>query len=150
MIMNEIRHTILLFEPDAVRAGRIRLVLAGPVTSCLRVEWVTTLPDALRCLRRDEIEVVLLDTELCEGEGIDTLRRIRQVKPGVLVLLMSEPGDEPMPDRAGFGDAARGYPGPSNDTAPGLSGSTSLLDTLRRGVEAERLQRLSADVALTS
>ncbi|MDP3874015.1 MAG: hypothetical protein Q8Q80_15260 [Methyloversatilis sp.] len=150
MIMHEMRHTILLLEPDAARAGRIRLLLAGPAASCLRVEWVTTLPDALRCLRRLEIEVVMLGTELCEGEGIDTLRRIRHVKPDVLVLLMSEPGDDPMPDRAGFGDAARGYPGSSRDTAPGLSGAPSLLDTLRRGVEAERLQRLNAGAALTS
>lgn len=149
-IAHAVPHTILLLEPDLARAGQIRRALTGPATSCLRVEWVATLPDALQCLGRAEIEAVLLDTRLCAGDGIDLLNRVRQVKPDVLVLLMTRPGIVPAPEHTDGSDADSDHFGLRNIQAPWLPGTPWVLGTLRRGTEAERLQRPASEVALTS
>ncbi|MCQ9378950.1 hypothetical protein [Methyloversatilis sp. XJ19-49] len=114
--------TILLLEPDLARAGRIRLALMALATSRLRVEWAATLPDALQRLGRAEIEAVLLGGRPCDGDGADTLDIVRQARPDVRVWLMC---------RAGV-DAASALPG-----------------TFCRFVEAEQLERLPAEMALT-
>lgn len=146
---HRVPRTILLLEPDPARAGQIRLALAGPATSCLRVEWVATLPDALQRLGRAEIEAVLLDTRLCAGDGIDMLDRVRRVKPDVLVLLMSRPGIGSAPERVAGSVADEGHTGLHNVQAPWLPGTPWVLGTLRRGIEAQRLQYPSAEAALT-
>lgn len=140
--------TILLLEPDPARAGQIRLALAGPATACLRVEWVATVPDALQCLGRAEIEAVLLDSRLCAGDGTDMLDRVRRVKPDVLVLLMSRPGSGPAPERVDGSDADSGHAGLRKVEAPWLPGTPWVLGTLRRGIDAERLQRPTSEMAL--
>lgn len=148
-IAHAVPHTILLLEPDLVRAGQIRLALTGPATSCLRVEWVATLSGALQCLGRAEIEAVLLDPWFCDGPDINVLARVRRVRPDVLVLLMFRPGIEPAPEHACGSDADSGPTGLRNVQAPWLPGAPWMLGTLRRGI-AERLQRPPSEVALTS
>lgn len=120
--------TILLLEPDPARAGRIRLALTALVTSSLRVEWVDTLPDAIERLGRSEIEAVLLGGGLCDGDGVDVLDLVRNVRPGVLVVVLSRTGIEPAPD------------------VPGMHG---VLSTFCRGIEAESLQEPPTETALT-
>jgi hypothetical protein len=143
--MHEMPRTVLLLEPDAARASRIRLALAGgPGTPCPNVAWAATLPDALQCLGRFDIDVVLFGIELCRKEGMDMLSRIRGVKPHVMVLLMSEPCDEPVPEAVGCSGAAEArpdaHPGPGDDTESDLSGASSLLQALRRSFEAKQPQ----------
>lgn len=119
--------TILLLEPDPARAGQIRLALAGPATACLRVEWVVTLPDALQCLGRAEIEAVLLGGSLCDGDCFDVLDLVRNVRPGVLVVVLSRSGIEP---------------------APEVLGMHGVLSTFCRGNETEQMQALSTEAVL--
>ena len=120
--------TILLLEPDPARADRIRLALTALAASSLRVEWVDTLSDALERLGRSEIEAVLLGGSLCDGDGFDVLDLVRNVRPGVLVVVMSRTGIEATPE------------------APGMHG---VLSTFCRGIEAEPLQPLPTEAALT-
>lgn len=142
--MHGMPRTVLLFEPDAARARRIRLALKGPGIPCPNVAWAATLPDVLQCLGRLDIDVVPFGIELCKREGMDTLSRIRGVKPHVMVLLMSEPCDEPVPEAGGRSDAVGAHPdahpGPGDDTAADLSDASPLLQALRRSFEAEQHQ----------
>lgn len=127
-IGHQVPRTILLLEPDPARAGQIRLALTALAASSLRVEWVDSLSDALERLGRSEIEAVLLGGSLCDGDGFDVVDLVRNVRPGVLVVVMSRTGIEP---------------------TPAVLGMHGVLSTFCRGIEAEPLQPLPTEAVLT-
>jgi DNA-binding NarL/FixJ family response regulator len=64
--------------------------------------------EALDRVRSDDFDVVLLDVSLPDMNGIDTLKAIRTIKPGVPVLMLSVYQEEIFAVRA-MREGARGY-----------------------------------------
>lgn len=90
--------TVLLIEDIAADAELIRAALTGPgVRSSVRsfrIEWVVSLADALVRLDRGDVEVILLDLALSNGQGIVAFDQLIQAAPNALILVLSGTTDE--------------------------------------------------------
>ena len=86
--------TVLLIEDIAADAELIQAALAGKGDSSFRIEWVVSLTDALERLRRENVEVILLDLALSDGQGIVAFDQLIQAAPNALILVLSGTSDE--------------------------------------------------------
>jgi len=91
--------TVLLVEDDSSDASLIQKALAGAEggfegVSLFSVEWVARLSDALERLGRGDIEVVLLDLTLPDGQGLEAFDQVFQAAPNALILVLSGLMDE--------------------------------------------------------
>ncbi len=86
--------TVLLVEDIAADAELIQTALAGAGDSSFRIEWVVCLADALERLGREEVEVILLDLALSNGQGIAAFDQLIQAAPNALILVLSGTTDE--------------------------------------------------------
>jgi len=75
-------------EPDFLEMLARRLRLRG-----LEVLSAESGPEALECLERREIDVVVLDVRMPEMDGIETLRRIKDSWPRVEVVMLTGHAD---------------------------------------------------------
>jgi diguanylate cyclase (GGDEF)-like protein len=123
---------VLIVEDEATEAGRIREMLSasdGPnfvVTHAERVEA------ALRSVREDPPDVVLLDLSLPEGEGLDALARAKVAMSTVPVVVMTDEED----DQVGLGSVRVG----AQDYVVKQKCETQLLiRTLLNAVERHRM-----------
>ncbi len=73
-------------DHDVVRSG-LKGMLAG--TDIKVVGEVTTGRAALEYVLRNEVDVVLLDVRMPDGDGLDTLGRIKLDKPSLPILMFS-------------------------------------------------------------
>ena len=83
----------LVVEDDPLDATQVRRSLApgsGPLR--ISVELVSTLAHALDRLDKQATDVVLLDLNLPDSEGVDTVRRVRERSANVPIVVLS--GDE--------------------------------------------------------
>lgn len=92
--MNTSPTTVLLIEDDPADAALIQAALTAAEGSPFRVEWVTRLADALKRLRRDRFEVILLDLSLPDGPGLDAFDQVFLAAPDALILVLSGLTDE--------------------------------------------------------
>ncbi len=92
--MTDIPTTILLVEDDPADAKQIQEALTGAGGSRFRVEWVTRLSEALERLREAEIELILLDLTLPDGQGVEVLDRVFEAAPNALIMVLSAANDE--------------------------------------------------------
>ncbi len=93
-VMNNTKATVLLVEDDPVDAKLILDVLDNTANSLFRVEWVTSLSDAIARLTRGEVDVVLLDLTLPDAQGIKSFNRVFEAAPNALILALSGADDE--------------------------------------------------------
>ncbi len=60
-----------------------------------RISYKETLGDALSAIRDDSVQVVLLDLNLPDSDGLETLQSVREAAPALPVLVLTgnvEPG----------------------------------------------------------
>ncbi len=99
---------VLLVEDDAVDARLVERILAQsskPVK--FAVESVGSLSAAIDCLSSKKYDTVLLDLELPDSSGIETVQKIKQVIPNTLVVVLTGINDEemgPLAIRSGASD----------------------------------------------
>ncbi len=86
--------TVLLIEDIAADAELIQAALAGAGDNSFRIEWVVSLVDALERLRQKEVEVILLDLALSDGQGIAAFDQLIKAAPKALILVLSGTSDE--------------------------------------------------------
>jgi len=94
LTMNDAPTMVLLVEDDPADARLIQEALAGGEDGLFRVAWVTRLSDALERLGRENIEVVLLDLTLPDGQGLEVFDLVFQAAPNALILVLSSANDE--------------------------------------------------------
>jgi DNA-binding NarL/FixJ family response regulator len=81
------KRILLVDDSEPVRRS-VRAVLAEAVTG-LTVGEAGGATEALALVAREPWDVVLLDLSLPDRSGIETLRDIRRLRPGLPVLVMS-------------------------------------------------------------
>ncbi len=86
--------SVLLIENDADDAAIIKAALESPPNSAFLIEWLTRLDDAITRLATPGVEVVLLDLDLPDGQGIEAFNRIQKAVPKALILVLSGSSDD--------------------------------------------------------
>jgi len=87
-------HRILLIGRDAADAETIRAALAETQGRTFSVEWVRHLSAGVARLKTGQIDAVLLDLFLPDGQGLETFEHLWQVAPEVPILIVCNPRDE--------------------------------------------------------
>jgi signal transduction histidine kinase/ActR/RegA family two-component response regulator len=87
---------ILLVEDNPGDADLIREMLPTSEDSGFTVHCVTRLADAVAHLRKNETDLALLDLDLPDSRGIDTVRAARQAAPEMPIVVLTGHQDERM------------------------------------------------------
>lgn len=81
---------VLLIEDDPLVAESVQTALTGEQAGTFHLEWARTLDDGLEKLRQFPAEIVLLDLQLPDSPGIQSLKSILLESPSLIVLLLSD------------------------------------------------------------
>jgi len=86
---------ILLVEDNPVDAMVVRRTLARDDTtpSAFRLDHATALEQALDWLGKQHHDVILLDLNLPDSHGVETVRRVREVEPELPIVVLTVAGD---------------------------------------------------------
>jgi two-component system cell cycle sensor histidine kinase/response regulator CckA len=79
---------ILLVEDDAEHAGLARQRLSEMSDYSFEVLQVTRLSEAIAALEQKNIDAAIIGLDLPDSSGIDTLRRLRDLRPDVAVIVI--------------------------------------------------------------
>jgi diguanylate cyclase (GGDEF)-like protein len=85
---------VLLVEDDSDDAAMLEGFLSRQRTRSVNLVHVTCIADAAKELRASRYDVVLLDLQLPDATGTDTVDRIQQEDPDVPIVVLSGQGDE--------------------------------------------------------
>jgi two-component system, cell cycle sensor histidine kinase and response regulator CckA len=80
---------ILLVEDNAENADRARRQLSELADYSFEVLQVTRLSEAIATLDKMDVDAAILGLDLPDSSGIDTLRRLRDVRPDVAVVVIA-------------------------------------------------------------
>ncbi len=130
------RLRILLIEDDAGDALLVQRSLVEPSGSCagFRLHRAASLAEGLESLARGGFELLLVDLNLPDSRGIETVRRVREHDAEVPIVVFSIAGDE---DTALAALAA----GAQDYLVKSELGETTLRRAIRYARERERLRR---------
>jgi signal transduction histidine kinase/DNA-binding response OmpR family regulator len=87
---------ILLVEDNPGDADLIREMLPGGEDSGFTVHCVSRLADAVCHLREEKTDLALLDLDLPDSQGVDTVRAARQAAPKMPIVVLTGHQDEKM------------------------------------------------------
>jgi signal transduction histidine kinase len=85
---------VLLIEDEPVDAARVRRSLQGQAGGELGLEHVTTLRAGFERVARGDVDAVLLDLNLPDSQGIDTVVRLREPDPALPIVVLTATSDE--------------------------------------------------------
>ncbi len=88
------RTLLLLIEGNPVDTKHVGDMLAEAAQRTLEMRAVTRVAEGLELLAREEFDVILLDMDLTDGSGMDTLRTIASRHPKIPVIVISAANDE--------------------------------------------------------
>lgn len=106
-LSTETLRSILVVDDHAVVRRGLTQVLADEYGDVF-IEEVDTGQGAVDAVRRREWDAVLLDINLPDKNGLDVLKEIKVVRPSLLVLILSQHGEEQYAARA-YKAGAAGY-----------------------------------------
>ncbi|HEY8240563.1 MAG TPA: response regulator [Kiritimatiellia bacterium] len=87
---------LLLIEDDQGDADYLRWTLRDLSGQTIEVEWTQRLAGGLLALTRNGVDVVLLDLNLPDSEGLKTLDQIRGAAPHAPIVVLTGLNDEEM------------------------------------------------------
>ena len=114
---------ILLVEGDPGEAQVLRETLMKTGASQSELAHVEQLSGALKRLREEHFDVVLLDLSLPDSQGLDTLVRVHEESPGVAIIVLTSLEDGAIAAQA-MHKGAQDYL--VKEWGPGFSGSRAL------------------------
>jgi len=95
--MNGEKVNILLVDDDPQDRRLVKVILGkSSYPDQYGVETAGTLSDAVKCLSSSAYDVVLLDLNLPDSSGIDTVQRAREANPDVSIVVLTGLDDEEM------------------------------------------------------
>jgi len=87
--MGDLRVLVVDDELEFIKTLAERLELRD-----IRADFVTTGEEALALIREKEFDVVILDMVLQSSRGLDVLKEIKRIRPGLAVIFISGRGCE--------------------------------------------------------
>ena len=124
--------TVLLVGDDPAQALLVREALADAAPG-FAVTHVMGLGDALARVAEGGIDAILLDLALPDERGLTGVKRLRAAVPGVPIVVMSAPADEPLAITC-VREGARDY------LVKGRVDGEALAGLLRHAVERQRVE----------
>ena len=79
---------VLLIEDDEVDATQVRRTLRDE-PGRFQLHWVTTLQEGLDHLGKGEVDAVLLDLNLPDSRGVETVVRLRERAPSLPIVVLT-------------------------------------------------------------
>ncbi len=132
-LMNQKPLQVLLVEDNAGDARLLREMFSKEKTGSFEMSHVTHMCDAEARLATGEVDIVLLDMGLPDGNGLETLRRARTAAPEVVMIVMTGLGDEALAAEA-MKEGAQDY------LIKGQIENRALPRALRHAIERQRMQ----------
>ena len=86
--------SILLIEENPIDAEVIQEALSTIKNGQFRLEWVSSLPKALKRLEVGDIQVVLLDLSISGGEALKAFDFVSRASENALILVIGGAGEE--------------------------------------------------------
>jgi len=132
---------VLLVEDNSGDALLLREMFRKERPGSFQLTHVLTLSEALVLLAKGGIDIVLLDLGLPDGHGIDTVRRVHAIAPGVALIVLTGLDDEGLAAEA-MKEGAQDY------LIKGEIENRALPRALRHSIERQLMQS-EADLART-
>jgi CheY-like chemotaxis protein len=123
---------IMYFEDNPSDVVLIRDALADVRNVDFRIEHVTRLTEGLRRLPRTKTDIILLDLNLPDSEGLATFEEVKKVAGDIPIIIMSGLSDEDLSLRA-VQQGAQDY------LVKGQVDANLLIRTIRYGIERQKL-----------
>lgn len=93
--MNSEKVNILLVDDDPLDRRLVKVILGKSLRpEQYDVETAGTLSDAAKCLSNGTYDIILLDLNLPDSQGIDTVQRTREANPDVSIVVLTGLDDE--------------------------------------------------------
>jgi len=90
---------ILCVEDHLGTARLIEIILKKQISD-FEFTQVSYLKDALQVLDEEEVDVILLDLNLPDSHGINTIKKVSEASPNLPIVIMTGLGDEEMTKEA--------------------------------------------------
>ncbi|RME68802.1 MAG: diguanylate cyclase [Verrucomicrobia bacterium] len=91
---------VLLVEDEPITAATTRRILTRRAEERFIVLHTSLLSEALEILERESIDIVLLDLNLPDSEGLETLARVTEHAPEIAVVVLTATEEDEMGVRA--------------------------------------------------
>jgi signal transduction histidine kinase len=131
--MKEKALQVLLVEDSAGNAELVRHMLSKERPGNFELTHLSRISDAVAHLALSGVDIVLLDMELPDGHGLDTVRRAHAAAPGVPVIVLTGLDDEAMAAEA-MKEGAQDY------LIKDQIENRALPRTLRHAIDRHRMQ----------
>lgn len=105
-IIREMKKILILDDHAVVREGVKKILDEQP--GAITFGEASTAPEALRLVREQNWDVVVLDLSLGDRSGLEVLKELKQMRPRLPVLILSMHSEEQYARRA-FKAGANGY-----------------------------------------
>jgi two-component sensor histidine kinase len=92
--MTEKSPRILLVQDNPTDVADLRTWLPSSGPGSFHIESVTRLSEALLLLKDTSIDLILLDLDLPDNEGLSTFQQLRQATPGIPVIVFAGTDDQ--------------------------------------------------------
>ncbi|MBI1749996.1 MAG: diguanylate cyclase [Acidobacteria bacterium] len=135
------RCKVLLVEDSPPVARVISELLTAQRSAQFEVEWVDRLASGLESMSRNNIDVVLLDLNLPDSQGIETCQRALAMPHSLPIVVMSGLTDEALA-LAAVEEGAQDF------LIKGQTDGDLLVRTLRHAIQRHRLQNRLKDLTL--
>jgi signal transduction histidine kinase len=124
---------VLLVEDSPSDALLLREALAEVIFFRFHVEWVDRLSRAIECLKRQPFDIILLDLNLPDDQGLDTLLHIREQAQSIPIVVFTGLNDHSLGIRL-IQAGAQDY------LVKGQLQGDSLARSIRHAVERKRIE----------
>lgn len=84
---------VLLVEDSVLLREKVKEMIEG-VEGIIKVETAGDLPTARDIVKQGDIDTVVLDIQLPDGNGIDFLKWVKFLYPAIVVIMFSNHADE--------------------------------------------------------
>jgi DNA-binding NarL/FixJ family response regulator len=105
-IISAMKNILILDDHEVVREGVKKILDEQP--GAITVGEASTAPEALKLVREQDWDIVVLDLSLGDRNGLEVLKELKQIRPRLPVLILSMRSEQQYARRA-FKAGAAGY-----------------------------------------
>ncbi|MCY0853544.1 EAL domain-containing protein [Cupriavidus sp. D39] len=138
--MNSAELTVLVVDDNPGDARLVAVMLSQTSERCFRLLTVARLAEALSALETEQIDVIVLDLQLPDSDGLETLTKVSAAAPDIPIVVLSGAEDDRFAAQS-LQMGAEDFVGKNYVTGPLLTRS------LLNAIERKRLERRLVQLA---